>query len=110
MRNGISATRASNITALHQKKRIFDTNYVVLHVVGNAAEAFGIRSMCGSGFGGESDEKRYAAHMPDKLVSVYKARGKQGLTKFLRLDRATALAGRWFSAPRRDLRVEWRGR
>jgi len=30
------------------------------------------------------------------ILNIYKARGKQGLTKFLRLDRATALAGRWF--------------
>jgi choline dehydrogenase len=30
------------------------------------------------------------------VLNIYKARGKQGLTKFLRLDRATALAGRWF--------------
>jgi choline dehydrogenase len=30
------------------------------------------------------------------VLNIYKARGKHGLTKFLRLDRATALAGRWF--------------
>jgi choline dehydrogenase len=30
------------------------------------------------------------------VLNIYKARGKRGLTKFLRLDRATALAGRWF--------------
>jgi hypothetical protein len=31
----------------------------MLFLIGNAAEAFGLRSMCGSDFGGEFHEKRY---------------------------------------------------
>ena len=30
------------------------------------------------------------------ILNIYKAREKQGLTKFLRMDRAAALASRWF--------------
>jgi choline dehydrogenase len=30
------------------------------------------------------------------ILTIFKARGREGLTKFLRLDRASALAARWF--------------
>jgi choline dehydrogenase len=30
------------------------------------------------------------------ILNIHKARGREGLTKFLRLDRATALTARWF--------------
>jgi hypothetical protein len=44
---------------LRQKDRISDTNKARLCVVGNAAEAFGLRSMRGSDLVGKSHEKRY---------------------------------------------------
>jgi hypothetical protein len=54
-----STTPTSNVTALRQKERISDTNQATLYAVGNAADAFGFRLMCGSDCGGESHEKRY---------------------------------------------------
>ena len=47
---------------LSQKKRISDTNWVTLRVVGNAAE----RSMCGSDLVGNTMKNAVAAHLPDE--------------------------------------------
>ena len=52
--------------ALHQKERISDTNRAMLYGVGNAVEAFGLRSMCGSDSVGTSHESAIAAHLPDE--------------------------------------------
>jgi hypothetical protein len=40
-------------------KRANSDTKAMLYLVGNAAEAFGLRSMCGQRFGGESHEKRH---------------------------------------------------
>src|SRR5262245_34970773 len=53
--------------ASRQKELISDTNWATLPVVGNAAEAFGFRSMCGSDLGGEIPMRNaIAAHLPDE--------------------------------------------
>jgi hypothetical protein len=56
----------SNVMALRQKERISDTNQATLYVVGNAAEAFGFRSMCGSDLVGNPMKSAIAAHLPDE--------------------------------------------
>jgi hypothetical protein len=38
----------------------------MLHVVGNAAKAFGLRSMCGSDLVGNPMKSAIAAHLPDE--------------------------------------------
>ena len=53
--------------ASRQKELISDTNWATLPAVGNAAEAFGFRSMCGSDLGGEIPMKHaVGAHLPDE--------------------------------------------
>jgi hypothetical protein len=64
-RSGISATSASNAMALRQKERISDKNQATLYGVGNAAEALGLRSMCGSDWVG-TPMKNAVAHLPDE--------------------------------------------
>ena len=51
---------------LRQKDRISDTNKTKLYVVGNAAEAFGLRSMRGSDLVGNPMKSAIAAHLPDE--------------------------------------------
>jgi hypothetical protein len=52
--------------ALRQKERISDKNQANLYDVGNAAEAFGLRSMCGSDVVGSPMKCAIAAHLPDE--------------------------------------------
>jgi hypothetical protein len=74
--------RTSNIMALHQKERISDTNWVMLHIVGNAA--FGFRSMCGSGLVGNPMKSAIAAHLPDEhFVIRIDGRVKSNHRRFL---------------------------
>jgi hypothetical protein len=42
----------------------------MLHVVGNAAEAFGLHSVCGSGLVGISMKSAIAAHLPDERFVI----------------------------------------
>jgi hypothetical protein len=51
---------------LRQKERISDTNKATLYLVGNAAEALGLRSTCGSDLVGNSMKSAVAAHLPDE--------------------------------------------
>ena len=52
--------------ALRQKERISDTNQATPYVVGNAAEAFGFRLMCGRDLVGNPMKSAIAAHLPDE--------------------------------------------
>jgi hypothetical protein len=70
--------------ALRQKKRISDTNWVTLRVVGNAAEALGLRSMCGSDLVGNAMKNAIAAHLPDEhFVVRVNGRAKSHHRRFL---------------------------
>jgi hypothetical protein len=51
---------------LRQKDRISDTNKATLQVVGDAAETFGPRSMCGSDLVGNPMKSAIAAHLPEE--------------------------------------------
>jgi hypothetical protein len=42
----------------------------MLHVVENAAEAFGLHSVCGSGLVGTSMKSAIAAHLPDERFVI----------------------------------------
>ena len=58
-------------TPAHRLNRISDKNPAKLQDVGNAAEAFGLRSMCGSDLVGENPMKSaVAAHLPDEHFVV----------------------------------------
>jgi len=55
---------------LRQKERISDTNRATLQLVGNAAQAFGLRSICGSDLVGNSMKSAIAAHLPDEQFVI----------------------------------------
>jgi hypothetical protein len=55
---------------LRQKDRISDTNKATLYLVGNAAEAFGLGSMCGSDLVGTPMKAVIAAHLPDERFVI----------------------------------------
>jgi hypothetical protein len=62
----ILTTSTSNVMALRQKERISDTNWARLRAVGNAAEALGLRSMCGSDLVGNLMKNAITAHLRDE--------------------------------------------
>ena len=55
---------------LRQKDRISDTSKTKLYLVGNAAEAFGLRSMRGSDLVGNPMKSAIAAHLPDERFVI----------------------------------------
>ena len=69
-RRGIPAPPPQMSPASRQKERISDTNQAKLYVVGNAAEAFGLRSMCGSDLVGNPMKSAIAAHLPDERFVI----------------------------------------
>jgi len=59
-------TTSSNFVASRQKDQISDTNQAGIESIGNAAEAFGLRSMRGSDLVGNRMKSVIAAHLTDE--------------------------------------------
>ena len=74
-------------------------------MVGNAAEAFGLRSMCGSEFGGDTMKNAIADHLPDEhFIIRVDGRVKSHHRRFLDALREGLQLRDQF--PRHDVKVE----
>jgi hypothetical protein len=90
--------------ALREKERIFDTNQAALYARWDAADTFGLRSMCSGDLVGNPMKSAIAAHPPDEhFVIRVDGRVKSHHRRFLDALREGLQLRDQF--PQRDIKV-----